>query len=64
MTKTFTGPKANSQANNYLHSEGRQFTHILIEVLDVKSSFRIYEVITYCIFKKYTASNRKFIVLN
>ena len=64
MTKTFTGPKANSQANNYLHSERRQLTHILIEVLDVKSSFRIYEVITYCIFKKYTASNRKFIVLN
>ena len=64
MTKTFTGPRAKIHANFYLHREGRQFTHILIEVLDVKSSFRIYEVITYCIFKKYTASNRKFIVLN
>ena len=64
MTKTFTGPNGKSEANNYLHNQDRQFTHILIEILDVKSSFRIYEVITYCIFKKYSFDNRKFIVLN
>jgi hypothetical protein len=64
MIKTFTGPVATQKANKYLHSEGRQFTHWYIEILDIPGTTRIYQIVTTDILHKYIAADRDFIVLN